>query len=233
LAAVFAWPVAAAARFAVKVAPLFAFAAEVEPPLASALKSVLALAMVAAFGRLAAVAVEAAVVTAAAAVTGGVPSAVPASALALLGAEAPELAGPVAVASPCGFVLAVPLAEGAGALAGSLDPALESPVFAAVALDVCSAAGGELAFAAPCGGLAGAAVLASSQAENGCDSLSWLLAVAWARWDAKSEAAAETSDAILGILGTVEPLQDDIRHSFVCNGRATAKWTESDANSLT
>jgi hypothetical protein len=188
LVAAFAWPVASAARLAVNVAPLFALAAEAEPPLASGPKAVLAFATVAAFGRLGAVAVEAA---ATAAVTGGVPSVVAVSALALLGAEVLgaevlgaevlELAAPVAIASPCGLVLAVPPVAPTGASAGSLG------------CGVCCAAGG---------GLAGAAVLASSQAENGCDSLSWLLAVAWARWDAKSEAAAETSDVILGILGT-------------------------------
>ena len=169
-----------------------------------------------------------------AAVTDGAPIVVLASALALLGGVGLGVATPVAVASPCGLALelaapvalaagVVALAVAAGASVVAVEAELRLPVFPAVALeadgDCCGAGGGWAdAFAALCGKLAGADVLASSQAENGSDSLAWLLVVAWARWDAKSEAVAATSDARLGILGTGQPLQNDIRHCRPATG---------------
>lgn len=70
---------------------------------------------------------------------------------------------------------------------------------------VCCAVGAGLAgrFAA----LAGAGALASSKASNGCESLSWLVVDACTRCAERSETVAEASGAILGILGTWEPLQ--------------------------
>ena len=55
--------------------------------------------------------------------------------------------------------------------------------------------------------MAGADALASSKASNGCESLSWLVEGACTRCDERSETVAEASGAILGILGTGEPLK--------------------------
>ena len=79
--------------------------------------------------------------------------------------------------------------------------------------DVCCAACGGLAggfaagFAAPWAGLAGADVLVSSKAANGCESVSWLGVDACIRDGDESETAAGKSDAILGILDTRGPLE--------------------------
>ena len=74
---------------------------------------------------------------------------------------------------------------------------------------VCCAACGGLAggFAAFWGGLAGAVVLASSNAANGCGSLSWLGVAGCIRDGGENETAAGKSDAILGILDTLGPLE--------------------------
>lgn len=63
------------------------------------------------------------------------------------------------------------------------------------------------AFAVAAVVFAGTDALASSKAAKGCESLSWLDVDACARGGDVSETAAATSDAILGILGTAEPLQ--------------------------
>jgi hypothetical protein len=68
--------------------------------------------------------------------------------------------------------------------------------FAAAGLDVCCAACGGLAGEG--GGFAGADALASSKVANGCESVSWLGCEGCARDDWEYEAAAVTSDAILG-----------------------------------
>jgi hypothetical protein len=86
-----------------------------------------------------------------------------------------------------------------------------------VGADVCCAACDGLAggfaaefaagFAAIWGGLADADVLASTKAANGCETVSWLGADACIRDGDESETTAGKSDAILGILDTLGPLE--------------------------
>jgi len=86
-----------------------------------------------------------------------------------------------------------------------------------VGADVCCAAceglaGGFAAefaagFAAIWGGLADTDVLASTKAANGCETVSWLGVDACIRDGDGSETTAGISDAILGILDTLGPLE--------------------------
>ena len=62
-------------------------------------------------------------------------------------------------------------------------------------------------FAAIWGGLADADVLASTKAANGCETVSWLGVDACIRDGDESETTAGKSDAILGILDTLGPLE--------------------------
>ena len=57
------------------------------------------------------------------------------------------------------------------------------------------------------GAVAGAEALASSNAANGCEPLSWPGVDDCGRGGDVSETVAERSDAIPGILGTGEPLE--------------------------